>query len=251
MLIKCVAGKRLGEDVLNLILRRRHVHHVVQRVIRSAATKLMGDVIAKGDGALEVCKRGDGDVGHICQTAQVAHELTAAFDAKCCIRTHSGNNLHVEGGVGSDLLVPLKAICRVIGGADHADIRAANQLTAGEIVLCKLGVGQLPYLLSGLGVEHALIAKETLELQVAPLKNGVANATLQGLRPLLELLASRGVTGDKALVHAVGTHKAPLVVVAAQPDLGDGFKTLVLENLLGGNMAVIVNNGHVLRIGVE
>ena len=52
-LIKGIAGKRLGEDVLNLILRRRHVHHVVQRVVGGAATKLMGDVVAQGDGALE------------------------------------------------------------------------------------------------------------------------------------------------------------------------------------------------------
>ena len=70
VLIKSVAGKRLSEDVLDLILRRGHVHHVVQRVVGGAATKLMGDVVAQGDGALEVCERGDRDVGHVCQTAR-------------------------------------------------------------------------------------------------------------------------------------------------------------------------------------
>ena len=95
------------------------------------------------------------------------------------------------------------------------------------------------------------LAKVALKLQVAPLKDGVANAATQGLGPLLELLASRGVASDKTLVDAVGAHQAPLVVVAAQPNLGDVLETLVLPNLLGRNVAVIVDDGHALGKVVE
>ena len=86
---------------------------------------------------------------------------------------------------------------------------------------------------------------------MAPLKDGVADAAAQGLGPLLELLASRGITGNEALVDAVGAHQAPLVVVAAQPNLGDVLKTLVFPDLLGRNVTMVVDDGHTLGKVVE
>ena len=67
----------------------------------------------------------------------------------------------------------------------------------------------------------------------------------------MKLLASRGVASDKTLVDAVGAHQAPLVVVAAQPNLGDVLETLVLPDLLGRNVAVVVDDGHALGKVVE
>ena len=86
---------------------------------------------------------------------------------------------------------------------------------------------------------------------MAPLKDGVAHTTAQGLGPLLELLTSRGIAGNEALINAVCTHQAPLVVVTAQPNLGDVLKTLVVPNLLGRNVAVVVDDGHALGKVVE
>ena len=40
-------------------------------------------------------------------------------------------------------------------------------------------------------------------------------------------------------------------MVAAQPNLGDVLKTLVLPDLLGRNVAVIVDDGHILSKVVE
>ena len=65
------------------------------------------------------------------------------------------------------------------------------------------------------------------------------------------------------LGYAVGTHHAPLVVVAkvvaraigqdlmaAQPHLGDVLKAAVLVDFLRGNVAVIVYDGQLGRIAV-
>ena len=76
------------------------------------------------------------------------------------------------------------------------------------------------------------------------MKEGVADGPVQGFGPFLELLPVRGIAGDVSLLHAVGTHLPPLIMVAPQPDLGDGFKLPVLVDFLGINVAMVVQNGH-------
>ena len=220
-------------------------------MVGGAAAQLVSNVVALGDGRLHALKVADLNAGNLGKMLAVVGELLAALDTQGGIGAHGGNDLNVKTVVGGNLLVPLKAVGGVVGSADHADVGLLDQVAAGKAGLGELSVGKVPDLLGGLAVEDALVAKEALELQVAPLKDRVAHATAQGLSPLLELLASRGVASDKTLVDAVGAHQAPLVVVAAQPNLGDVLKTLVLPDLLGRNVAVIVDDGHVLSKVVE
>ncbi len=74
----------------------------------------------------------------------------------------------------------------------------------------------------------------------------VADELWHGLCPGLELLPVRAVAGHILLVHAVGTHLAPLVMVAAQPYLCDGVKLAVLIDFLRIDVAVIVKYRHIL-----
>ena len=246
-----LGGKALGKDGLDLVGAGRDVHDVVERVVGSAATQLVGDIVTLGDGGLHALEVIDLDAGDLGEVLAVVRELLATLDAQSGVGTHGRDDLDVEALVGGNLLVPLKAVGGVVGGANHADVGLLDQVAAGEAGLGELSVGEVPDLLGGLAVEDALVAKVALELQVAPLKDGVAHATTQGLGPLLELLASGGVTGNEALVNAVGAHQAPLVVVAAQPDLGDVLKTLVIPDLLGRDVAVVVDDGHALGKVVE
>ena len=220
-------------------------------MVGGAATQLVSDVVALGDGSLHALEVVDLNTGDLGEVLAVVGELLAALDAQGGVGTHGRNDLDVKALVGGNLLVPLKAVGGVVGGADHADVGLLDQVAAGEAGLGELSVGEVPDLLGGLAVEDTLIAKVALELQVAPLKDGVAHATAQGLGPLLELLASRGIAGNEALVNAVCTHQAPLVVVTAQPNLGDVLKTLVVPDLLGRNVAVVVDDRHTLGKVVE
>ena len=220
-------------------------------MVGGAAAQLVGNIVALGDGGLHALKVADLNAGNLGKVLAVVGELLAALDAQSGVGAHGGNDLNVKAVVGCNLLVPLKAVGGVVGSADHADVGLLDQVAAGETGLGELGVGKVPDLLGSLAVEDALVAKVALKLQVAPLKDGVANAATQGLGPLLELLASRGIASDKTLVDAVGAHQAPLVVVAAQPNLGDVLETLVLPDLLGRNVAMVVNDGHALGKVVE
>ena len=246
-----LTGELAAADGLDLVGSSRDVHNVVECVVGCAAAQLVCNVVALGDGSLHALEVADLNAGNLGEVPAVVGKLLATLDAQGGVGAHGGNDLNVKAVVGCNLLVPLKAVGGVVSSADHADVGLLDQVAAGEAGLGELGVGKVPDLLGSLAVEDALVAKVALKLQVAPLKDGVADAATQGLGPLLELLASRGVASDKTLVDAVGTHQAPLVVVAAQPNLGDVLETLVLPNLLRRNVAVIVDDGHALGKVVE
>lgn len=129
--------------------------------------------------------------------------------------------------------------------------------------MLQLVVAEVPDLLGGLAVQHALIAEVLLQLEVAPGIHRVADGHFQALGKLLKALTIRLVTGDVLLGHAVGAHHAPLVVVAeivvaavgqhlmaAQPDLRDVLKAAVLINFLRRNVAVVIHDGQLGRIVV-
>ena len=220
-------------------------------MVGGAAAQLVSNVVALGDGRLHALKVADLNAGNLGEVLAIVGELLATLDAQSSVGAHGGNDLNVKTVIGGNLLVPLKAVSGVVGSADHADVGLLDQVAAGKAGLGELSVGKVPDLLGGLAVEDALVAKVALKLQVAPLKDGVANAATQSLGPLLELLTSRGIAGNEALVNAVCTHQAPLVVVTAQPNLGDVLKTLVVPDLLGRNVAVVVDDRHALGKVVE
>ena len=77
---------------------------------------------------------------------------------------------------------------------------------------------------------------------MAPVEQGVADSLAQALSPFAELLVIGSVTGDVLFVHTARTHETPLVVIAAQPYLSDVVELTILSNLLGIDMAMVVQN---------
>ena len=156
--------------------------------------------------------------------------------------------------------MPVQIIDGIIGGADEGHVALLDQAADGQLgIVLQLVVAQVPDFLSGVAVQHTLIAEVLAQLQVAPVVHGVANAHGQSLGKLLETLTVGLGAGDVLLGHAVGTHHAPLVVVAcqravglaaAQPHLSDVLEAAVLVDLLRGDMAVIVADGHISSVGV-
>ena len=78
--------------------------------------------------------------------------------------------------------------------------------------------------------------------------DGVADELGHDLGKGVELLAAGGGAGDLLLGDAAGTHDAPLVVVAAQPGVGDVVHADIIKDLLGIQMAVVVEDGHFLGV---
>ena len=175
-------------------------------------------------------------------------------DVDGLIGTEGRSHGELDGGIFLDLLVPVQVIDGVIGGADKGHVALLDQAADGQLgVVLQLVVAQVPHFLSGVAVQHAVVAEENVQLQIGPVVHGVANGHGQSLGKLLEALAVGLVAGDVLLGHAVGTHHAPLIMIAevaavrvaaAQPHLRDVLKAAVLVDLAGRDVAVIVADGH-------
>ena len=83
---------------------------------------------------------------------------------------------------------------------------------------------------------------------MAPVIQRIADQLWKRFSPCLEFLSVGSVAGDVLFIDAVGTHLTPLVMVASKPYLGDVLELAVLADLLGIDMAVIVQNRHRLSI---
>jgi hypothetical protein len=73
----------------------------------------------------------------------------------------------------------------------------------------------------------------------------IAQRGRHGARPRLEFLPVAGVAGAEALVDPVRAHRPPLVVIAFQPDLGDGAELVIARDLRDGQVAVVVDDRQV------
>ena len=247
-------------DGVDLFLGGLTVGDVVQTVVRSAAAHLGKELDAVGQSAGDAV-----DAGQLLladSSGQLAHVLSKAglVDVEGLVGAEGRSHGELDGGVFLDLLVPLEAVDGVIGGADEGHVALLDEAADGQLgVVLELVVAQVPDFLSGVAVQHAVVAEEGVQLQIGPVVHRVADGHGQSLSELLETLAVGLVAGDVLLGHAVGAHHAPLVVVAevaavrvaaAQPDLSDVVEAAVLVDLTGRNVAVIVTDGHILSVSV-
>ena len=247
-------------DGVDLFLGSFTVRHIVQAVVRSAAAHLHEELDALGQSVGHAVDAGQLLLTH--NSSQLRHVLCKAglLDVEGLVRTERRSHGELDGGVFLDLLVPLQAVDGVIGGADECHVALLDQAADGQLgVVLQLVVAQVPHFLSGVAVQHAVVAKEHMQLEVGPVVHRVADGHGQSLCKLLEALAVGLITGDVLLGHTVGTHHAPLVVVAevaavrvaaAQPYLSDVLKAAVLVDLTGRDMAVVVADRHIRSVVV-
>ena len=247
-------------DGVDLFLGGLTVGDVIQTVVRSAAAHLGKELDALGQSVGDAVDAGQLFLAH--NSGQLAHVLGKAglVDVDCLIGAEGRSHGELDGGVFLDLLVPVQIIDGVIGGADEGHVGLLDQAADGQLgIVLQLVVAQVPDFLSGIAVQHALVAKEHMQLEVGPVVHRVADGHGQSLCKLLEALAVGLITGDVLLGHTVGTHHAPLVVVAkvaavrvaaAQPYLSDVLKAAVLVDLTGRDVAVVVADRHIRSVVV-
>ena len=151
--------------------------------------------------------------------------------------------------------MPFQGIHRVVGGADELDVGLVDQPADRHGGLRQLFVAELIDLVGGLQAQGSVIAEIPLELQVGPMVQGIAHSAGNGIRPGAELFLGVAAASHQLLRISAGPHDAPFVVVAevavAQPHLGDIGKLAVLIDLLGVDVAMVVDDGHLVRVIVE
>ena len=241
----------LQENCFHLIVIGREVHHILQSVVRYVTAHGSEECHTLFQSILQCCKAADFcHAADSCQLIQII-QIVGLFNVHGLIGSPCGEHLYVKALVLGNFLMPLQRIHRVVGGANQSNVALFNQVTDAHGRLCQLFVAELPNLIRGLAAQNTRIAKISLQLQMAPVEQGIADCFAQALCPFTEFFIVGSVSCNVFFLYAAGAHETPFIMVAAQPDLSDILKLTILSDFPGVNVAVVVKYRCVLCIVVE
>ena len=180
---------------------------------QAAARRLEGScpVGQRGQEAVEGI---NGASGH---DAQPLHPFpgTGVLQMDGLVRAEGGQHLHGKGGVVCQGLVPAQVVGGVVGSAQGFDAAVHDKRAGTPRLRRQQAVACLPDAGSAFGGEQLLHAKVARKLQLAPVIQRVTHAVRHRVGPAEEFLIGLGAAGYKALLHAVGAHQPPLVMIAS------------------------------------
>ena len=171
------------------------------------------------------------------------------MDVDDLIGTERGQDLDRKAAC-LDLFVVFQAVRRVVGGADHLDVRPLHQSS------CRIAFGlqeigaAVEDAVGALGGQGFVDAEIARQFQVRPMVERVADAIRDGFGKRPELLPPGRVPGDVPFVNAERAHGSPLIVVAREHDLAHVRKAVVPGDLLRVEMAMVIDDGLALGKGM-
>ena len=266
VLVRVIPGRDLPrhrpfEDVLDLADGSRPEGNVVQTVVAGPAASGREELKPFDQGSADLfgalkalLPNALGEPSDILRKARL-------IDVYGLVRPEGGIDFRLKGGVFRDPVMPDEIVRGIVGGPDHPYLRLLDDPPDAEVgIVFQFLRSQVPGLFRGLYCQRLVKAEEPLKLHAAPAVDRIAGSLLQGLDELEIPFVGRHAAGHIVFRRAIRPHQPPFIVVAEdatvrvpspQPDLGQVVKAPVLEDLPGRDVAVVVDDGHVLRVLVE
>src|SRR5450631_4165440 len=110
----------------------------------------------------------------------------------------------------------------------------------GQLLAHQLAIRFFPDFGGGSFVEQFIDTEKTLQLEMSPLIQRIAQRVRNGSCPSQELLVRICTAGAVMLGSSIGSHGPPLVMVSFQPDFKEVGEAPILRDLLHREMAVVV-----------
>ena len=222
---------------------------------KSGTEGLIGQTAATGgeivhalmQGGLHIVQRSDIHTSGGAQLLEV-DRILGVFHMERLVGAEGGQHPGGKGLVLGNEPVILQIVGGIVGGTQRLHVAGGDESPGRSLRALELAVGLLPDLRGALAVQQLLCAKKAQQLQMRPVVDGISHQGGHDFRKVVELLPEGRRAGHILFRHAAGPHDAPLVVVAGQPGLSQVGELLVLVDLLGIEMAVIVEDGHVLGV---
>ena len=219
-------------------------------MIAEAATLFGKEIVSDAKGIDDVSKFADIYATHFREFLDVCSE--------CCRILYSHRFVGAPRGEHSNLKttlachpMPTQVIYWVVGGADDLHAITTHEPSGCITRLTELFVTFIKDFTGCCGVEYLVDTEGRLQFEVCPMIERVAKGIGDGLGPFLEFLPIRCVgTCAVAFGHSVGAHGAPFVMVSTQPKLGDTAELMVFGYHLRNQMAMVVDDGHLLGVVV-
>ena len=246
-----LASHGLLENRLNLRVGVLLVVELLNTVVGELGALGLEELVALLQGIDHISELRDADAADVGKLLDILGELRL-LDVHSLVGTPGGQHDGIVLSLALGILdVVVQVVNGVVGGADALHIVMLHQATGRKLRLLQLLIALVENLAGGLWREQFLDAKGSLQFQMGPMVERVAQGVGNGLCPLLELLPVGSVlAGAVALVDAVGTHGTPLIVVTAKPQLGDALELMVVGHHLGNQVAMVVDNRHLGRMVV-
>ena len=121
----------------------------------------------------------------------------------------------------------------------------------GKFVRRQLFIGAIPNGFGGGFIEDIGNVEVAEEFEVGPVIERVAQGERDGASPGLKLFVRACRAGDQLFRDAVSAHGTPLIMIAFEPDFIQVAKAAVAGDVLGREVAVVIEDGLVFRVGVK
>ena len=242
-------GAAGAQDRVELPRRGLGADDAVEPVVGDAASPLREVLYAQVERLQEVGELRDPEPDDLLKRLDVPGERLLVHVERL-VGAERGEHLHLARLVRRDLVVPLQGVHRVVRRADELYVRLLDDAPDGHRLPGEDLVALVVDSLCGLPVELLGYAEVVLELEVCPVVERVADEPREGLGPGLEGDERVGGAGDLGLREAARAHLPPLVVVAAEPHLGNCLVAPVLRDVAWVDVAVVVDYGHLRGVAV-
>jgi hypothetical protein len=140
---------------------------------------------------------------------------------------------------------------RIVGGADRLDAELAEDPLRAQLRRFQRLVRAVPHAVGALLIQQFVDAEVTLQLEMRPVIERIAQRLRHRLRPRKKLVARRSVAGAELLGHTARAHRAPLVMISLEPDFEEIREPAILSDILRRQVAVIVDDRLRRRVGVK
>ena len=170
------------------------------------------------------------------------------LDAERVVRTVGGQDFGVKTLFLRDLRMVRQRIRRVLGGAQGVHIGLPDKMLGRMLPIRKNPAGLFPDLRRRFGVQRLVDPEIPLQLQMGPVVDRIPDGVGQRLGVGHEFVVITGIPGDIQLVDPVAPHRAPLVVVAQQPELRQILRRTVLADLFCAQVAMVVDDRLILGV---
>src|SRR5688572_4891833 len=144
-----------------------------------------------------------------------------------------------------------QGIRRIVRGADRFDGKPAEYPLRAQLRRFERIIRALPYAAGASLIQQLVDAEVPLQLEVRPVIKGIAQRLGYCLRPREELVVRRRIARAKTFRDAAGAHRAPLVMIAFEPDFEQVREPAIVGDVFRGQMAVIVEDWLALGVGVK
>ena len=167
-------------------------------------------------------------------------ECGRLLDLQRLVGAVSGINAGLELAPANRAMM-LQRIGGIVRGAERADLMALQQIMHAQPR--KLRIGFAPDAVRAFGIQELVDSEIACELQMRPVIERIAQGVGNRCSPRLEFFLRRRIARDASLGNSIRPHRAPLVVIARQPKLGQIRELVVGRDLRRREMIVIIDDG--------